>query len=180
MVGDLTFENGKINSNEGKYFAKEVTTQNGKGETIKRGNWVQVTDKRSVKNNKPSGWELSAQLTKQFTNTDGGVLTGATLNYINPVVTSKSDQSGTIAGITPSANVVLAYDAAGSSTPMLKADEGSGFGTYYIQYGREEGFGGLTAADKTSDKSIELTVPANTPLAAQEYKAEITWTIKEL
>lgn len=180
FVSDLHFGTQSIQTAKGVYNAAEAKTKNSKDEEIKRGNWVQVTDKRSIGKDGPAGWTLKAQLTQQFKNADNNELKGATLTYTNPVVTSKTDQSGTIAGITPVGNVELSYDAQGTSSPMATAEKGSGFGTYFIQYGREAGFGGVTEENKTSGESIKLTVPEYTPLAASQYNAKITWTIEEL
>ncbi len=182
FVGNLHFGEQQITTNKGEYFANEARTKNGKGEDIVRGNWVQVTDKRGVSETTglPLGWEVRAELTQQFTS-GSSILKGATLTYSNPVVTSADNVSGTIDGINAETGVVLEYkDGGGASEKMFSADKDKGFGKYFVQYGREAGFGNVTEDDKTSDESIKLTVPANTPLSESTYNAKITWTIAEL
>lgn len=183
FVGDLKFGTQNITPNEGIYYAAEAsTTLKGGGSAIKRGNWVQITDQRAVTAAGELGWNVKAELTEQFTApVSGSVLSGSTLTYSNPVVTTETDTSGTIGGITPVNNVTLEYvEGGGGSETMVSAEPGHGFGTYSIQYGRAAGFGGLTESTKTSNKSIQLVVPANKPLAKETYTAEITWTIEEL
>ncbi len=188
LITDLHFkgENGadkaKISINQGEFYAAKPVSVDGKT-TYNRGNWVQVTDSRSVDKDGPKGWKLSAQLTKQFTNADGQTLNGATITYMNPVVTAESDTTEprkdllTTPDFKMGSNLTLAYDAAGSSQEMLTAVQGKGFGQYYLQFGRSAEFSG---ADDTTASSVKLTVPANTQTAANQYNAEITWTIASL
>lgn len=171
-----------IGTAQGLYYADEVTTKvTGTADDIKRGNWVQVTDKRALgTTGKPAGWTLSATLSKQFTSTNGNVLNGATITYANPFVNTNAEaniSNGTIDGVTANNNITLSLN---NSAEMVAAADEKGWGTYTVEYGRPAGVAGLDDTTKTSDKSILLTVPANTPLAAETYTAEITWTIAEL
>ncbi|MEG0733219.1 MAG: WxL domain-containing protein [Vagococcus sp.] len=187
MVPNLKFtddkgQNAKISTQQGHYQAAAAKTKNKKGDDVKRGNWVQITDKRALKDNKTAGWELKANMTQQFKNADGGVLKGATIDFTNPAVTTDIENgfgagnpTGVIPGITATPTVQLSET--GGAKSMAKAAAGSGFGTYMIQYGRSDEFNGGT---DTSANSIKLTVPANTPLAASEYTAKITWTIGDI
>lgn len=187
MVPNLKFtddkgKNAKISTKEGHYQAAAAKTTNSKDQEVKRGNWVQITDKRAMKNNTTAGWVLKANMTQQFKNADGGVLKGATLDFTNPAVTTdiengfgKGNPTGVIPGITAQPTVTLSES--NGAQPMASAAAGSGFGTYMIQYGRSDEFNGGT---DTSASSIKLTVPANTPLAASEYTAKITWTIGDI
>ncbi|MGX7024918.1 WxL domain-containing protein [Vagococcus hydrophili] len=184
--GDGADGKAKITTNQGKYNAAEATYKkdiNGVSTDVKRGNWVQVTDKRTLNDEGiAAGWTLSAKLSKQFT-TGKSTLNGATIAYNNPYVSMKtatgmveSDQVKTVAGN------VLKLD---ESKVMANAEKGKGFGTYTVEYGRPaadaENANGFTEDTKTSHKSVELTVPANTPLqAGKKYEAEITWTMAEL
>lgn len=186
MVTDLNFKGdgeggkAKITTNQGVYRAAAV---NGKsnGQDITRGNWVQITDKRPLVKDTPAGWTVTAELTKQFTNPDEGTLKGATIDYTNPLVTSKEvDGSASNIVTTDIQSLSQKLEFGGGSKEMAKAEAGKGWGTYYVQYGRASGFGGLTDETETASKSVILTVPANTPLAAEKYAAEITWTIAEL
>lgn len=188
VITDLHFkgkdgaDKANISINKGEFNASKPTSVDGRT-TFDRGNWIQVTDSRAVDKNGPKGWTLSSQLTKQFTNADGQDLKGATITYTNPVVTAESDKviPRTDLLSTPDfkigTNLVLAFDAAGQSQPMLTAEKGKGAGQYYLQFGRGTEF---SAVDDTTANSVKLTVPANTQTAASQYKAEITWTIASL
>lgn len=179
--GDGTNGKAKIKTDAGTYFAAEADAKDKDGKAIKRGNWIQVTDKRSVDKDGPKGWSVSAELTQQFQTANAeNTLNGATIDYTNPVVTTANNVTGIVPGVTANTNQLEYKAGGGASKEMVTAEKGSGFGTYFVQYGREEGFGGLTADNKTSDKSVKLSVPANTPLAAKKYDANITWTIKEI
>ncbi len=177
FVSHLRFtEDAKITTNAGTFYANPTKVKpltSGEGETpvygdpVERGNFVQITDKRALKEGKSAGWKLSAELTKQFT-TGKSELKGATLDYVMPTVNSKS-------GTVDPADVVakgfeLSKDGGGAN--VLTAAAEKGWGTYTVEYG--------TAKDATMDKGVKLTVPANTPLEAAKYTAEITWTISEL
>lgn len=185
--GDNTDGTAKITTNKGEFWAsKPVGT--GEGKELERGNWVQVTDMRSVDKNGPKGWKLSAALTKQFANEsdDTQKIEGATITYSNPVVTAEKDPeprpdllTGSNPVFTAGADKVLEFNENGSpSVEMATAKSGSGFGTYYLQFGRSSTIQGVT--EDTTASSVKLTVPANTPVAAKKYTAEITWTLADL
>lgn len=193
VVSDLHFKgenadgSAKISTNKGEFFAgKPVGKVEGK--ELERGNWVQVTDMRAVDKNGPKGWKLSAALTKQFANTEDDTqkIDGATITYTNPVVTAEKDKEprpdlllGSDAKFTAGATKVLEFKDGGSeSVEMATAKAGSGFGTYYLQFGRSSTIEGVT--EDTTANSVKLTVPSNTPVAAKKYVAEITWTLSDL
>lgn len=157
-----------------------------------RGNFVQVTDSRGAGDDGVSkGWELKAKMSKQFETADKtSKIKGASISYLNPVVTYKEDK-GSVQ--TPRPDVALdkaKYEANGAAIlsvdengngneeTMLTAKKGNGLGTYYLQFGRNKDYS--KQADDTTASSVKLTVPANLPLKQSEYTADITWTINEL
>lgn len=195
VVTDLHFkgkggtDTAKIELNGGEYFAGKpvgINKDTGAKTTYDRGNWVQITDSRAVDKNGPKGWKLSARLSKQFVNADGQELTGAKITYMNPVVTADSDtalpRTDLLTGsdFKAGSDLVLAFDKDGGGTKeMLVASQGKGFGTYFLQFGRGQEFL-AQGADDTTASSVKLDVPANLPIAASQYNAEITWSIDTL
>ena len=179
-----------ITTNKGEYNAASAQPVLKDGKTIKRGNYVQVSDYRSAGDDgQAKGWKLSAKMTKQFTDKDAkSVLNGSTISYANPVVTFKDDEGPIRKNLAEDktkfeataavADKALAFYEKGASTEMLTAHKGNGFGTYYLQFGRSEEFDG--AKVDSSANSVKLTVPANTPMKATSYVGEITWTLEEI
>lgn len=195
-VTTLNFGEHNISTKKGLYTAaavKDTSTDKDKNEKeIVRGNWIQVTDKRQAGNDGlAKGWKLSATLSKQF-QTSTAQIKGATIKYENPLLTFKDEDGSTT---NPRQDLLAdgtkfkktAMDelkakedgTAGDSVEMISATKGNGFGTYYLQFGRNKDYGGTNGED-TTGKSVTLMVPANTPLQEAAYNAEITWTISEL
>ena len=177
-------DQNKITTKTGEYFAS--ATNGNKvvgGAPVKRGNFIQVTDKRG---DGSKGWTLSAEVTKPFTNEAGAVLDGAELTYTLPFVNSTQKKENY-----PVAEPTVLLETTGatkSSMKMAAAEDGKGWGAYTIEYGRpsldnqgqvvEDGTGSVKP---TMEEAVKLTVPANSPLNIKTaYVAEITWTIAEL
>ncbi|MBP1040166.1 WxL domain-containing protein [Vagococcus sp. BWB3-3] len=153
-------------ANAGVYEA-QATTITKDGEKVERGNYVQVTDKRS--GSTKQGWQLSAAMTKKFTSeTTQDEIGGATISFANPFLNSDQADKGEI-----QTNATVLLESDGTSAPVANAAAGKGWGTYTVEYG--------TSTDANMDKSVILTVPASTPLSVdEEYTADITWTIANL
>lgn len=153
-------------ANAGVYEAS-ATTVTKDGTKVERGNYVQVTDKRTGA--AKQGWELSAAITKKFTSeTTNDEIAAATISFANPFLNSTQADKG---DIHTDATVILESD--GASAPVANAAKGKGWGTYTVEYG--------TSAEANMDTSVVLTVPASTPLSVdEEYTADITWTIANL
>lgn len=171
FVSHLRFGEKDITSSEGIYMAAPTTVTNkATKEKSERGNYVQVTDKRAVKDGKSKGWTLQAKLNQQFQTTDAkNKLTGSTLTYMNPYLGSVKNE---VLNVEKS---VLLTEGNGYQK-FVDAKAGQGWGTYTLEFGRPA----VEAKEATMDKSIQLNVPANTPLSTEEYKAQITWTIAEI
>lgn len=153
-------------ANAGVYEAKPTTVKKD-GVDTERGNFVQVTDKRTGA--AKQGWKLSAAMTKKFTSaTTQDEIAAATISFANPFLNSTQADKGDI-----HADATVLLESDGSSAPVANAAAGKGWGTYTVEYG--------TSTDANMDKSVVLTVPASTPLSVdEEYTADITWTIANL
>ncbi|WP_429950087.1 WxL domain-containing protein [Enterococcus sp. AZ101] len=181
-VTELNFGEDKVKAfaSNPEYFAAAIPVTTGTGEDapqVTRGNFVQFTDVRGVANHK---YKVSAQLSKQFeANANAGTfLKSATIDYSNAAITSADPAAQwpatTVAGFQLAANA--AGTGAGDSVVVLDNKEASkGIGTYTIEFGQY----GDGKADTTAE-SVKLTVPNTNVLLADEYTAEITWTIAEV
>lgn len=176
FVSNLRFgDKNKVTTKKGEYFAEATTITLDDGTDELRGNYVQVTDKRSS-DNRGNGWALSAKMTKQFSNAEG-TLNGATLTYDHGFVNTFLNDTKTAVDVKDPATEILALD---NSVEFIKADKDTGWGTYTLEFGRPiTGENKLT--EDTSAKGVKLTVPANTPLSTKNvYQSEILWTIEEV
>lgn len=180
FVSNLKFDKQKITTGKGEYFATPTNVvlkneDNTPGETVQRGNFVNITDKRASDSatTAAKGWVLNAEMTKGFTSsveTGESVLKGANITFTNPFVNSTQDE---VNYPTAFSSVVLQQ---GETMKMASADAGKGWGSYSIEYGRPE----VDGQAATMGESVKLTVPAETPLLTTAYTAEITWTIAAL
>lgn len=181
FLSNLKFDEQKITTGVGEYFASPTNAKNKAGEDIQRGNFIQVTDQRAA--GAPMGWKLSAEVTKAFTNKEEVTLDGAQITYTLPFINSTQKAANF-----PVAESVVVLDASSGSKTMVSAEAAKGWGAYAIEYGRpslddagkvvEDGTGEVKA---TMHKAVMLNVPANTPLdTTTQYEAEITWTIADL
>jgi hypothetical protein len=177
-VTELNFGTDKIKAfaADPEYYAQAITGKTAAGD-VTRGNFVQFTDVRGTANHK---YKVSAQLTKQFEAkaNAGTFLKGAKIDYSNAVISSADPEAQwpvtTVAGfqLTPNAEGTGAGD---SVVVIDNKDAKKGIGTYTIEFGQ---YGDGTA--DTSADSVKLTVPNSNLLLADEYEAEITWTIAEV
>lgn len=177
-VTELNFGEDKVKAfaSNPEYFAAAIPVTTADGD-VTRGNFVQFTDVRGVANHK---YKVSAQLSKQFeANANAGTfLKSATIDYSNAAITSTDPAAQW--PVTTVAGFQLKADAAGtgagdSVTVIDNTDASKGIGTYTIEFGQY----GDGTADKTAE-SVKLTVPNTNVLLADEYTAEITWTIAEV
>jgi len=128
--------------------------------------YVQVTDVRGT----GAGWRLSAKMTKQFTDSNGHTLKGATIALSNVAVLSQKE------AIVPGSvsDGTLEYDADNDKTIQLaSAAVGEGMGVSSIRFGDED------LPGQNADKSVQLTVPANGTIYKDTYTATILWTLAE-
>ncbi|MEI5993459.1 WxL domain-containing protein [Candidatus Enterococcus mansonii] len=171
-----------------KFFAAPVTAKSN-GTDIIRGNYVQFTDKRATLNHK---YTLTAQMTRPFESKAAGSsakLKAADITYTNGVVTSttkdelwpssEADGSKLVKTIP---TFTLAPDATGlgagdTVTVIDNKSDDRGIGTYYVEFGQ---YADGSKEKDTSGKSVELRIPSTVNLTAEEYTADITWTLSEI
>ncbi|WP_314067037.1 WxL domain-containing protein [uncultured Vagococcus sp.] len=177
LVSNLKFGEVDLTTGAGKYFALPTNLVDADGQPIERGNYVQVSDIRG--DGAFKGWELKAAVTKPFTQaTSGNILKGAEITFMNPHVDSTQPED-----LQPVAKstFTLKTDGTPNTETALNASSGTGWGTHTVEFGRPANIGKNPIAVPTMGESVQLDVPANTPLSLTEaYVAEITWTIASL
>lgn len=178
-VSNLNFETQNVTTGTGVYNATKQTITKADGTKADRGNFVQVTDKRSA-DKRGNGWKLSAKMTKQFTNSVNE-LKGATISYDNAFVNTEVSDAKPSIDLQSPGSKTLKYN---ESVDFLAADSKTGWGTYTLEFGRPVYAGDSVVPANETDttgNSVILTVPAGTPLSTKDaYVAEITWTIAEI
>lgn len=165
---DLDFGTIKTSANDIKSYAKPMTFEEG---AKTRGAYVQWADVRA---GGTYGYEITAQLTKQFTDsTNQNVLAGATIDFANGLAVAQKDNTNLI----PS-NVLTAFSLSedandAKSIVTASKDNKEGKGRYIMEFGQSN------SETPTDTNSIQLTVPAATAsnMAATDYTATVTWKI---
>lgn len=201
-VSPLDFKKQKAVLSDQSYFAvqREVTKidpTTGTKITDKVGNYVQVTDKRI--DNRTS-WNLSVQMTEQFTSPTNNVLDNATIAFANPIINSLTDKTVSPWATVTSNQFELGFDkdaGKGNSVDVMgTADPKDGFGSYTIAFGNtakyytETGEGtqedttGTPSNDpnnpnKIENGSVTLKVPGVTVKTKEAYTAKLLWVLSE-
>ncbi|WP_137597628.1 WxL domain-containing protein [Paucilactobacillus kaifaensis] len=127
-------------------------------------NYVQVTDQRS---GDPKGWTLSVAEESQLSTTGGDELTGAQLSLGTGTVktTTGNDTNGNNTVSSKTGATPLATD--GSSSTVMSATAGGGFGTWLDVFG------------EAGASSVKLNVPVSAHPEADSYSSKLTWTLSE-
>lgn len=107
------------------------------------------------------GWSLTAELSKDFTDTKGNTLAGAELELSNMFYTDKVTGAPAVTG----GAVVLNNQA----QEVAKADATQGIGSWSL------GLGELQSDDTTN--GVKLSVPLNSAKNTDTYTAEVTWEL---
>lgn len=167
FVSVLKFGSNKLTPNAAREYYATPTAVTNAGAAVTRGNYVQVTDKRT--GTSKQGWKLSAAITTPFTNTvTNHVIDTASIAFSNPFVNSTQAD---VADVTANGALLLTSD--GTVDEVATAPVDKGWGTYTIAYGKTE--------DTNIGTSVKLTVPTATPLDIDDpYVATITWTVANL
>jgi hypothetical protein len=178
------------------YFAKNFTakaTADGtdaagnpytEGDIVTTENFVKFGDIRSTDDH---SYDITAQLTKQFTKEDesttggtkGATLNGATLNFYNvTTVTTAANSANALSSSATTSSFKLAAGADGVSAGdavnvIHNTDASKGYGIHDIKFGNVADKNGAT----DSATSVQLQVPGTVNLSKGIYTAEITWTI---
>lgn len=164
FASSFSFDEQFITTKDMDYSAKAQALSDG----TTRPNYVQVTDKRGG----ASGWNLQVKQEKQLTSTQtNSPLTGAymTLNNGEALTTTGSD------ALTPTIlnnSVKLSIDSNGDGETqnLLNAAAGQGAGTWVYRFG----------TDATKDSSVSLHVPGVITKYAEEYSANLVWTLSDV
>ena len=168
---ELDFGKVKTATKDVRAYAKANTFTDSTGAEQTRGPILQFGDLRTAQD----GYEVSAKMTKQFTQTTGtGELTGSTITLTNPYADTAANSTGTKP--TFESTVTLEYNQSVklASADKTKAKEGKGM--WAVEYGSSKN----VATDDTTANSVELLIPANTAssMAGGNYLADIEWSIK--
>lgn len=165
---ELQFGTVKTAAKEVSAFAaaNKFTTADGEQS---RGPILQFGDLRTDAN----GYTVHAKMTKQFTQTSGtGELTGSTITFTNPYFDTIKDSTGTEPVF--ETNVVLEFNESRLLATAKNADK-VGKGMWTVEYGSSTN----VKAEDTTEKSVQLLIPANTAssMAGGDYVADIEWSI---
>lgn len=167
-VSDLNFGSITI----GKTTASAATTVSG---TKNRGAMVSFGDVTG----EYKGYTISGELTTQFSN-GTTTLTGATIAFINPIVSTNGE--GTIATTGQSMSQTLGFgaDTGGGSKTFITAAAGEGSGQWTMEFGQSIDHEGTTV--DTTASSVNLTIPTKVAnsMTKGTYTAVVTWTMGAL
>ncbi|MCF6160885.1 MAG: WxL domain-containing protein [Furfurilactobacillus sp.] len=153
------------NTQEQTFNAKTDAVQiDGIEGSVKRSNFVQVTDKRGG----GLGWQLAVKQSLPFEGSGGHKMTGSKILFNDrAVLGTESDQKPTMVG----GNVtVLADDA---NVKLLNAPTGKGTGTTIHRFGGE-----VTDTEQEETTGVQLVVPAGAARAGT-YNGTLTWTLED-
>ncbi|WP_265459740.1 WxL domain-containing protein [Enterococcus sp. HY326] len=144
---------------------------------VTRGALVQWGD---IDDSATSGYEVSANLSTQFTNTNSKTLDGATIKFSNGILATQTD------GATDLESFESAFELS-YNTPVIIAKGGTtNKGIYTAEYGQSPDYSpvansiGYTGVADTDTTSVQLNVPAAANGGMEvgtTYTATITWSI---
>ncbi|MHC5218127.1 WxL domain-containing protein [Enterococcus sp. LJL128] len=169
-VTNMDFDTHKIvaNDTDKSYDALPFTDPGTKQTTA---HFIRFQDIRADAATTNNWWTVTGEMTKQFQNTAGQTLDGATLDYKKiSLVTGTNAATKPVAPATATQTLSL-----NNPVPFYTNREaGKGFGVFELMFDNN-----ANAQAGTYD-GITLNVPGTNVLKATEYKAEITWTIAEV
>lgn len=193
FVSSLNFGNAKITSSDREYFSQAQLFHS---DTAARGAYVQITDERKGS----TGWTLQVKQSYQFKN---DVIQNVQERELNGAVLSFD--KGWANAFNPANPPVVTRDTinltnVGNYYDVARADEGSGYGTWIIEFGASEenkGNQGNTLkplVDENgepiidsvfnkqaySNSAISLKIPDSTKIYPVQYQTELTWLLAEL
>lgn len=173
-VSPLNFGLNKAvtDGNARTYWAKNWLGK-GTGGNSAAANVVEIKDTRSTNDHT---YNLTAKITEEFTGNFENVstkLTGATLNFYNPIVQSDQPAALALKSTMTRNGVEVAYNT--PSQPIVDNTEaGTGLGKSQIFFGD---YAAAADAVTSSEKSVKLTVPADQDLKDTTYRGTILWTL---
>lgn len=165
FASSFGFDKQKITTKDEVYNAKAQMLSDG---TL-RPNYLQVTDKRGG----AKGWTIQVKQETQLTSaTSKNKLDGALISIANgeAVSASTSKVPSVLNATGQKLNLSINADGKGVSQEIMAAKADEGAGTWVYRFGD----------DTTKDTSVTLSVPGSTTKYAEEYAAEVTWTLADI
>lgn len=165
FASSFGFDKQKITTKDEVYNAKAQMLSDG---TL-RPNYLQVTDKRGG----AKGWTIQVKQETQLTSaTSKNKLDGALISIANgeAVSASTSKVPSVLNATGQKLNLSINADGEGVSQEIMAAKADEGAGTWVYRFGD----------DTTKDTSVTLSVPGSTTKYAEEYAAEVTWTLADI
>lgn len=152
-VSDLDFGTHEVPTTDQIYAAKDDTDTTGNAIP----NYVQVTDQRA---GTPKGWTLLVTQNAQFASASDTALDGAQISFSGTAITAN----------TSTADGAATHDVTltpGTSTVIMDASAGKGFGTWADKWG------------DTGSSTAKLAVPVAAHPEAEAYTANLTWSLTD-
>jgi hypothetical protein len=191
FVPKLNFGRNRVSDKDQAY---EVNAQLFHSDTNARGNYVQITDSRAT----GDGWTLQVRQESNFTsvNNSEDILKGAFLSFDKAWANSTMDQK-----YAPTFQQdVIELDKIGMTYDVATAKQGTGYGTWLIEFGAsEENTAGLASTltplvDESGNAVIDAVynkqvyknsaitffVPGSVEKKPVHYQTVLTWIIAEL
>lgn len=175
-VPSIVFPNGTTSTSNKSYYAnaKPVMIE-GDSRYVDRPNYVQITDKRTGQ----KGWNLTLQQQGQFITkessageNDGKELTNASLYFSNTNAVTNMTSNATSPTMV---NEEFSLDPNGTPQTIVKANNGTGGGTWIAQ------FGTMDYSDEmdTMYESIRLDIPGTTVKEDAQYTTSLLWALND-
>ena len=161
FASSLSFGEALISTDDAKYYAKPQAFTQADGQTVDRPNFIQITDKRGTF----EGWTLKVKQEKQFAIKDDASkeLIGAQLKFLNANLISSTEKQ-----YAPTSQASFELIPGSAQIAPVTAAKDQGMGTWVYRFGDEQQMA----------KSIELSVPGETPKMAKEYVTSLTWSLE--
>lgn len=154
FVPAFSFGRQNISTQDKVYTADALKIE----ETNKqRPNFVQISNfDREI-----SSWNLSVRQEKQFQTSEGDLLLGASLRFVNTELISIHNQ-------VPPADYPREVELIpGETSQLFKVDTGAAAGTWIYRFGNQE----------SKAESVRLTILGDTMPSARNYQTKFIWTI---
>lgn len=159
----FSFGNQGISAQTKRYFAQPQRLLNADG-TVKdaeeRPNYIQVSDRRPEEER--HGWQLAVTQNSQFTDPQNNQLRGAHLLLNNQQFASIQESNEPM--LQNQDGVVLIPE---EKTPLVRARDGQGTGTWVYRFGDRESAG----------ESVALEVPPTADPRTTTYQTTLTWEL---
>ncbi|NKD39837.1 hypothetical protein HED42_17040 [Enterococcus casseliflavus] len=159
----FSFGNQGISAQTKRYFAQPQRLLNADGtvnDAEERPNYIQVSDRRPEEER--HGWQLAVTQNSQFTDPQNNQLRGARLLLNNQQFASVQESNEPM--LQNQDGVVLIPE---EKTPLVRARDGQGTGTWVYRFGDGESAG----------ESVALEVPPTADPRTTTYQTTLTWEL---